>query len=192
MNDNPIDLFGNTIETLEDSVETGLRRRDEATLEDRAERWGFLEELRQGGEIHYMGDIEGSYLFRESEMAYVDGHFAATILLVLAIIERMLQGWLYDNGYSEESRKGIGRTLKFLRRHNLLHTFILDEIDTLRRKRNHFAHFKTDDVEMRVDMRTVAAKVYDPHAIMQKDAEFSLRLLHHLYRTQLGKINISS
>lgn len=192
MNDNPIDLFGNAIASQEDSVETGLRRRDKATIEDRVERWRFLEELRQGGEIHYLGDIEGSYLFRESEMAYVDGHFAATILLVLAIVERMLQSWLYDNGYSEESKKGIGRTIGFLRRHNLLHTFILDEIDKLRRKRNHFAHFKTNDEEMRVDMRIVTTKIYDPHALMQKDAEFSLRLLHHLYGTQLGKINISS
>lgn len=185
-----IDLFGNNVELSGDSIEAGLMRRDQATLHERAARWQFLEDLRQGGEVHYIGDIEGGYLYQESELTFVDGHYAATLLLVLAIIERVLQGWLIDSGFVEEARKGTGKILKFLRRHDLLHSFILDEIDKLRRKRNHFAHFKTDDDEMRVDQRTVATRIYDPQTLMRKDAEAALQLVHQLYRMKRGRINI--
>ncbi len=184
------DMFGKKIEFSDDSIEAGLMRKDKVTLHDRAGRWQFLEDLRQGGEVNYIGDIEGGYLFQESELAFVDGHYAATLLLVLAIIERMLQVWLLENGLTEEARKGTGKILKFLRKHDLLHSFILDEIDKLRRKRNHFAHFKTDDDEMRVDQRTVTTQLYDPQKLMRKDAEAALQLVHQLYRTRRDKINV--
>lgn len=185
-----VDLFGDAPVISGDSIEAGLMRRDDATIQQRALRWEFLEELRQGNEVHYMGRLEGGYLFRESESTFVDGYFAATILLVQAVIEWMLQGWLIEHGYIEESRKGIGQILRFLRRNELLPPFILGEIDKLRRKRNHFAHFKIDDDEMQLDRRMRSNSTFDPHSLMQEDAEYALRLLHQLYGTRFRKIEI--
>ncbi len=183
------DLFGEKTEASGDSIEAGLKRRDKATLQERAARWQFLEDLRQGSEVNYMGDLEGGYLFRESELAFVDGYYAATKLLVFATIERMLVVWLIENGLEKESR-GISKILKFIRKHDLLHSFILDEIDKLRRKRNHFAHYKTDDDAMRVDKRMITTRSYNPDVLMRKDAESALQLAHQLYRTKRGKINV--
>lgn len=107
------DLFGQIAVPAHDSIEAGLVRKDEATRQERASRWQFLEDVRDGGEITYIGRIEGAYLFREAELAFVDGHFAATVVLAHAVIEWMLQGWLMDQERFAEARMGMSRLLRF-------------------------------------------------------------------------------
>ena len=186
------DLFGQIAVPAHDSIEAGLVRKDEATRQERASRWQFREDVRDGGEITYIGRIEGAYLFREAELAFVDGHFAATVVLAHAVIEWMLRGWLMDQERFAEARMGMRRLLRFAEESGLLDAYLVREIDKLRRKRNHFSHFKTDDEDMQLGTRLRSTGVYDPHALVQRDAEEALRLLHQLYRTTPRKIKVQT
>jgi hypothetical protein len=189
----PRNLFGQPIKTLApDSIEAGLIRRDKATREGRAARWQFLENFREDGHyVQYMGPHEGGLLFRESELTYVDGHFTASILLIHAIVESMLTGWFIACGHGDIARRGLGRMLKFVRQHNLLEPYIVEQIDRLRRKRNHLTHLTLED-ELRIDFRMRRENKWDEQELMREDAESALGLLHHLYGTKFRRIKITN
>ena len=112
-------------------------------------------------------------------MAYINGLFVSIILLAQAHIEHFLQGYVASRGEDQLAKRGLAQITKFLRSKNLLHEFLLDRIDRLRRLRNPFSHLQDWNYPESLSRRAFAHN-HDFEATLQTDAEFALALMYEV------------
>lgn len=188
------DLFGNPIlKRKRDPLakhRKALQRYDEESREERARRQRVLEELHLGRELHYLGDLEGASLLYESGRTYVDGHFAAAIVLAQAIIETALQNWLVGLGHRKFARSSLKVTLDFLEHHSTFPPILLRGFESLRQKRNIYTHIRPPDDNARLWKRMMEARDFDTAAIHERDAEDAVRLVFALIHLDLKLIQV--
>lgn len=128
------------------------------------------------------GPVETLSLLSESKNCFINGHFIATLVLSMGFIEHALVIMLSSKGLST-NQAGIGGKLELARTHNMLPSELLDRTDLLQKRRNPFIHKKLPSHEHSLSFRYINERRH-PDAILQEDAEESLRLahlvLHHL------------
>jgi hypothetical protein len=177
------DLFGYTKKTRRPRLEAAIFKHDRETLAGRIERLRHLQTIFPKG-YGFLSSLETAFVFDEAKMSYINGQFIGTILLAQAHIEHGLQGYVAHRGETRLARSGLAQITKFLRKHNLLHTFLLDRIDRVRKIRNPFTHLAEVDSPHRLTHRA-AERQHDWSATLQDDAEFSLSLMYEMAVTRL-------
>lgn len=177
------DLFGYTKKTRRPRLEAAILRHDRETLDGRVQRLRHLQTIFPKG-YGFLSSLETAFLFDEAKMSYINGQFIATILLAQAHIEHGLQSYVAQRGESRLASAGLAKITKFLRRHNLVHTFLLDRIDRLRKIRNPFTHLPDWDSPHTLTRRA-AQRQHDWSATLRDDAEFSLALMYEMAVTRL-------
>jgi hypothetical protein len=174
-----LDLFGNSIEPVTGPLEEDLRAHDEQAFSSRLNRLKYVNKILP--DLLFMTNMEIYYLLLESKATFINGQFAATILLSQAVIEQWLYGHLAGK-YNLSPKAGMKDILDCLRKNDLFHPYLIDKIDRLRRIRNPFVHNRSYDDPDRIEHRALrASKV--PDELIERDAKDALELMYHVVLT---------
>jgi hypothetical protein len=178
-----VDLFGHRPKRRRSRIESALLASDRETLADRLARCHIVRKLIPKG-YGYMLPPESAFVFEEARCCFIDGTFVATILLCQAFIEHTLQSYFAGRCDGHLATAGLAKMSRHLRRHNLLHEFLLGKIDKLREIRNSFMHLQPRESPNRITRRSVE-RIQEPHKLLSQDAEFALALMYEVAFTRL-------
>ena len=125
-------------------------------------------------------------------MAFINGEFISTILLSQAFIERKLQLHYQSLGLDIIAKRGLKAIVTHAKKNNILHEYLIERIDVLRKRRNPFSHVKTTDHEFNLTQRMMndlkSDKRYrQPYEIMADDAKEAISLMYTIFITELKK-----
>ena len=132
-----LDLFGETF-TEPEPVIRFLDHYSADTLVSRAIRLEYITSAHSG--FSFMFSVSMGYLLNEARSTYVNGEYAATILIAQSFIEHWLMPRAYDSAGPRATRWGLAAMVRHFRETGRIPEFLLDQIDRLRALRNPFVH----------------------------------------------------
>ena len=189
------DLFGNKIikKKRMTKLEKFLSKYDKDSFDDRLARLKYLNQIMPK-EFGIAADPETVFVFSEAKMSYINGEFIATILLAQAFIERKLQMHYESFGLEKIAKRGLKAIVSHARKNNILHIYLLEKIDILRKKRNPFTHFKSFENEFNLSQRMFkelkkTTEFCKPYQMLENDAKEAISLMYTIFLTKFGKVN---
>jgi len=188
------DLFGRkvVIKKRRTRLETTLNKYDRDTFDERLSRLEYLNKIFPK-DYSIAGSMDTVFVFAEAKMTFINGEFISTILLAQAFIEKKIQVHYAHLGFDKIASRGLKAIIRHARQNNILHTYLLDKIDDLRKKRNPFSHLKPADHNYNLDKRFMIelskSKDYKaPSDILEQDAKEALSLMYTIFITNLRDI----
>jgi hypothetical protein len=179
-----VDLFGDQIAAPAHPLEEDLLGYDESTFAARLSRLEYLHQVFPEN-YSFLMTMSSFYVFEEARRTFINGEMVGTILLSQAFIEHWLQAQLEGKGYVfGRSKQGLSYILKCLREKKLLHSFLIDKIDNLRKLRNPFVHLRPFDDPQEISRRSVDAK-RTPDQVLEGDAKEALSLMYRIAITRI-------
>ena len=165
-----------------EKLEAALRRRDELQRKDRMERiiWLSNHECLPGVII---GRTETMHLLREARAVFVDGHFAATLLLAISVINHCLVEVLQLRD-EIKGDPGFDAVLTRAEQLGVLPPDWFDPLRLLASRRHPFVHFKDSEHKHALGAR-VLLEQKTPAAILQTDAELAVEYMYLTFRETL-------
>ena len=186
-------LFGESVKKKKrkSRLESSLEKYDKETFEERLERLKYLNKIIPN-EFGILADPETVYVFGEAKMAFINGEFISTILLSQAFIERKLQLHYQSLGLENIGKRGLKAILTHAKKNNVLHEYLTERIDILRKRRNPFSHVKPTEHEFNLSQRMISElksdkKYRQPFEIMKDDAKEAISLMYTIFTTELKK-----
>jgi hypothetical protein len=177
------DLFGQIIKQHQPRLRSILKKFDTRTFEDRLARLKHLQTIFPKG-YSFLSSPETFFVFNEAKMAFINGEFISTILLAQAFIEHKFQCVIDQKGESKIANAGLAAMTKYLAEKKLLHAFLIQKVDKLRKIRNPFVHLQTHYNSDSISSR-VAQEQRRPEQIFAKDAEQALALMYQIATTKM-------
>ena len=144
--------------------------------------------------LRYLGDqagtlgsagtiiIDGSpayNAFTEARSSFVNGNYAATIILCQATAENLLAAAASLHGSQVPNRIAFGETLRLCESMGYVTAHDREELQKLANLRNPLAHYRSLDDPTHVDRRSIAEKTHFLE-IMERDAFFAIALIMQL------------
>jgi hypothetical protein len=169
------DLLGRRITKPRSRLAMSLAKYDRDCFDDRLERLRWLQQVLPSG-YSYVMPPETAYIFGEIKNVFVDGAFIATILLSAAFIEHWLSSLARSKGFEREAARGLSATIKCLRREGLVHDYLLEKADALRKLRNPFVHLQAFENPDRVTQRAILEGKH-PIVILEESAKQAVSLM---------------
>lgn len=164
-----------------DKLRRTLSKYDRETFEERLDRLRYVASIFPDG-LLMLVDHESAIVFGEAKMAFINGEYAATVLLAQAFIERRLQLIFEAEGNKKLAKASLEAKIDQLRIDGDIPRFVIDRLDSIRRKRNPFVHLKPVDHEYNLDRRMRAAareqRDCDPVSILKNDAQEALAIMY--------------
>ncbi len=148
------DLFGQPAAEPDDPIAQMLLEQDRLTIEERVRRLKLLAAIAP--DSGFVMSVETAIVFGEARSTYVNGDFAASLLVSQSFIEHRLQGYLEFRGQAKVAKAGLAAIVAHLRTRKVVHDSLLERIDRLRRIRNPFTHLRHGR---------------DPHALARRSVE---------------------
>jgi len=176
------DLFGNKAKPKLDKETAELKQLDARTIKNRAERLKYLESIYPRW-VSMFGEMEPIFIFEEARLTFLNGAFISTILLCQAFIEHWLTQYLSSKSDPGEMPKTMEGMLERCRKDGLIHEYLVDRIDLLRRIRNPFTHKKRYEHPYLLSRRMFEKKL-PPEDVLEQDAKDALALAHTLFFTK--------
>lgn len=182
------DLFGNIVKKKRKTrLETSLEKYDSKSFEDRLTRLEYLNTIFPKG-FGIAGDQETVYIFVEAKMAFINGEFISTILLAQAFIERKLQMHFESLDLGHIAKRGLKSMIDYARKNNILHSYLIERINSLRKKRNPFTHLKPFDYEFNLNQRMFnefrnSNQFKQPMEILEVDSKEAISLMYTIFVT---------
>ena len=158
---------------------------DERTRSDRAERVVWLSD-HEGLPSAIMGRAETLHLLHEARAVFIDGHYAATLILALAVIEHSLVEELQRRSLVTSSPT-LSQALATAELNNVLPTQWFAPIKLLSLRRNPFAHLKAAGHEHGLGARIRQEKTH-PKLLLEQDAKDSVRWMYQVFRATLHEL----
>jgi hypothetical protein len=177
------DLFGKPIRQRKSQNQAMLERYDLETLPERIERLKWVQRVFPH-DRGFLMSLETVYVFGEAKMAFINGEFIATLLLVSAFIEHWLGAHIESRGFHKEARAGLAAIIDCARKNKLVHGFLLDKADHIREIRNPFVHLKPFTHKHTLGQRALGIRAH-PLEIMEKDARDALSIMYTIASTPL-------
>lgn len=185
------DLFGKKIAKLKkrSRLELYLAKYDKDSFSERLIRLQHIKKIFPKG-YSIASDVETVYIFGEAKMAFVNGEYISTILLSQAFIERKLQKHFNSKGLEKVASRGLKAMVDHAKKNKTVHAFLIEKIDTLRKKRNPFVHLKEIGHEFNLDQR-MAKSINSPKGFKQpfeilfEDAKEAISLMYTFFITDL-------
>jgi len=189
------DLFGQNVvqKKRKSKFEVALKKTDNESFEDRLNRLKYLNNIFPG-DLFFGADPETVFIFNEAKMTFINGEFIATILLTHAFIERVLQSHYESIGLEKIAKRGFKAMLAHAKKNELLHPYLIDKFDLLRKKRNPLTHLKTFENEHTLSQRILnrikkGEQYIHPILMLEEDAKEAMSLMYTLLTTKLNEIN---
>jgi hypothetical protein len=158
-------------------LEKDLCEYDDFTFQFRLARLKYILSVYPPG--YGMMSLEMHYLFTEAMHSYINGEFVATILISQSLIEHWLFGTLREKGYPLKENAGLGEIIKTMRKYQLLHSFLIDKIDQLKKIRNPYVHSKPMSHPDNLDHRSVNQNK-NHQVLAENDAKEALALMYEI------------
>lgn len=175
------DIFGNKIEKKKrkSRLESGLAKYDKSTFTSRLDRLKYINKIFPDG-IIIAADMETFFIFDEAKMAFINGEYISTILLAQSFIEKIFQDHYCSIGLEKESKRGLKYLIKHAKKNDIIHEFLLDKIELLRKKRNPFTHLKPYNHKFTINNRFYDnfKKYEDIHKMLENDAKEAMSLMY--------------
>jgi hypothetical protein len=159
-----------------------LGESDELRRIGRAERIEWLA-LHEISPPVLMGRVETMQLLREAREVFVDGHFAAALLVALSFIEHTLVEELQLLGHVKGSPK-FSQAIIVAEEKNVFPADWLARAKKLSLRRNPFAHLKDAENEHTLGER-IRNEQRHPIAILESDAKDSIDLMYSFFTATL-------
>lgn len=86
--------------------------------------------------------METVLVFNEAKIIFINRVVSSTIMMALESIEKKLIGHYEKIGFENITSRVHKAIIRRVRRNNVLHSYLLDKIDSLRRKRNSFSSLR--------------------------------------------------
>lgn len=169
-------LFDEDVDIRTD-LEKDLSDYDAFTFQVRAKRLKYLDSVYPTG--YGMMGLEMYYLFTEARYCYINGQFVATILLAQSLIEQWLSGVLREKGYAIKEGAGLSEIINVVRKHQIMHQFLIDKVDSLRKIRNPFVHLKPMLHPDTLDFLSINQGI-NHITLAEKDAQNALALMYEI------------
>ncbi|WP_143434267.1 hypothetical protein [Hydrogenophaga sp. H7] len=182
-----------TREQFRERVLSGLEVQDNKSREARADRYvwaNFLPRLPSA----MVGRFEQFRLMDEARSCYIEGLYAATLILSFSVVEHSLD---------EESLFAIGKTsadkpkkgerkryaIPLAEEAGTLPKDLLNRCDALREKRNALAHFRLGRDENVIVARAKKASM-SPYVVLEEDAKEALALAREVFVATLRPFEV--
>lgn len=163
-------------------LDEALRQYDDQTRSSRVERITWLS---QHGSLPpvLMGRTETLHLLQEARAVFINGHFAAALVLAVAVIEHSLVEELQLLGAIAGSPP-LGRVLAIAEGAGVLPSEWFPPIRTLVQRRNPFAHLKEPDHKHALGARIVLEGAH-PKRLLEEDAKEAAIWMYKVFRATL-------
>ena len=173
-----------TPQQLED-LESALRRQDEQRRKARLHRIVWLSDHEQLPSA-LVGRTETMHLLREARDVFIDGYFAATLLLAVSVINHCLVDELQLRGEIKRD-PGFEAVLKKCEEKTVLPSDWFEPLRRLATHRHPFVHFKDPEHEHALGAR-VMLEGSAPADLMQADAALAIEFMYRIFRITLREV----
>lgn len=170
-----------TQQQLED-LESALRDHDDRRRQAKMQRILWISEHERLPSV-LMGRTETMHLLRETRSVFVDGHFAATLLLAISVINHCLVDELQLRG-ELRGDPGFESVLRRCEKLNVLPTDWIEPLRQLAARRHPFVHFKDAEHEHALGARVMLEHA-PPLQLMKADAELAVEYMFKVFRATL-------
>ena len=160
---------------------------DASTRQERAERILWVGEHSSLPSV-MMGRTETMHLLNEAREVFVNGHFAATLLLAVSVIEHSLMEECQQRGLLQSSPP-LGKLLKIAHDQGVVSNDTFIDLQLLVFRRNPYAHLKEPDHEHCLGYR-IRDEQRHPALLLQQDAEMAIRLMYTVFRSTLREVRL--
>jgi hypothetical protein len=175
-------------------IEAAIRRSDERTRSQRAER--ILWKAKFETASAFWMDLDTSHIFEEARSCFVGGHYIATVVLATAFMEHTLTDLV-----KPDKKMSLEGLIDLARKKSSLPSKLLNRLDMLREIRNPFSHRqlfdkkKPDREHHTLGKRSVGADRH-PQTVLERDAKKALVLMyayfqHAILREQIRNTDVS-
>jgi len=130
-----------------------------------------------------IGRTETMHLLQEARETFVDGHFAAALLLAVSVINHSLIEELQLRGIVKND-PGLAKVLAKSEEQNILPAEWLPAIRKIVSLRHPFVHFKEPDHEHGLGMRTINKKTHPAH-LLEADAREAMKFMYGVFKATL-------
>ena len=178
-------LFGEKLKKRPGYFEKILHKYDRDSFSSRLDRFKWLYDIFPPNK-GFMMSYEMAFVFDEAKMCFMNGEYISTILLANSFIEHWLGSYLLGKGFERAAQKGTKAIIDCLRENQLLHVYLIDRIDKIRRKRNPFVHLKPYNHKENLSQR-VFINMKPPEDILEDDAKEAISLMYQIAISYLGK-----
>lgn len=165
------DLFGKSTppKKRQTRLEKELVQYDKNSFDERLKRLQFIVKVFPKG-YEFLGQMELIFTFDEAKSSFINGEFIASIILAQSFIEKVLHAHFAQLGHEEVAKKGLNEMIKFAKKNKLINEYILEKVDSIRKVRNPFTHFKEYSYPYSLSNRMFENKT-QPYEQLEKDAK---------------------
>lgn len=168
-------------EVLAEAMNT-VERNDLRFREERARRMIWASSLPKAPGM-VMGRFEQLHLAEEARWCYIDGRYAATVMISYAVIEHSLDEIAEAFIGTRSSKKGQ-TSIDVCREASLLDNDLLAQADRVREIRNALGHYKDEANPHRAVNRS-RGKNITPQMMLQEDAKEALKVAMSMFVSTL-------
>lgn len=168
--------------TPTEKLEIALREGDDRRRPRQVERIIWLSEhLNLPSAI--LGRTETMHLLQEARETFVDGHFAAALLLAVSVINHsLIEELQLRNEITGDP--GLKKVLAKSGELNILPGSCLEALDRIVSIRHPFVHFKDSDHEHGLGVRTIKERTHPAH-LLEADAREAIKLMYIVFKATL-------
>ena len=159
-----------------------LAQSDEMRRSERADRIQWLSEHQIPLGV-VVGPMDTMAAIGEARDCFVEGHYIASLLLCVAVVEHIITDSLVERGLANYGAPFI-EAIKIAGDKNIFPLEMLSRADHLREIRNPFTHRKSQKHRHSFGNRFLAEKIY-PKAILERDAKDALDLMYAFFHSTL-------
>lgn len=170
---------------MHDKLEEALRSLDERTRRGRIERIVWLSEHEKIPSV-LMGRTETLYILREARQVFIGGHFAAALILAVAVIEHALVEELQLRGLIKDSPP-LSKALQTAKDNSVLPTHWFPDLWQLVYLRNPLTHLTDAKHKHALGART-RSKNANPNVLLEKDARTAIEYMYQVFRATLHEV----
>lgn len=163
-------------------LDEALRASDDRRRPERIQRILWLSE-QEGLPSAIMGRAETLHLLREAREVFVDGHYAAVLLLAISVINHSLIEELQLRG-SLQGDPGLNVVLTKSEELLVLPPEWFGPIRQLVSRRHPFVHFKEPDHDHALGARVMQEKTH-PVRLLERDAQDAIVFMYRVFRATL-------
>jgi hypothetical protein len=167
---------------LRERLENALRESDDRRRPERINRIVWAADHDDLPSV-IIGRAETLHLLREARETFVDGHFAATLLLAISVINHSLIEELQIRGVLQGD-PGLASVLAKSEELDIIPAEWLASIRKLVSRRHPFIHYKDPDHEHGLGARTSLEKRH-PHSLVEADARDAIEFMYKVFRATL-------
>jgi hypothetical protein len=166
-------------------LEAALCRLDEQSRAAKIQRIAWLSDHEHLPSV-LSGRTETMHLLQEARSVFVDGHFAATLLLAVSVINHCLVEELQIRGAIGRD-PGFEAVLEKSEQLGVLPSEAFGPLRQLAARRHPFVHFKEPKHEHALGAR-VRLEKSPPTRLLEADAELAIEHMYNVFRTTLREL----